>query len=216
MSMKTPVLQETDHGLVLAEGDMELICDFTRLLPRVQADALNRELLVRAAKIRDFGGKALALDATAGLGEDSFLLAAAGFQVELFEYNEIIAALLRDGIKRGLEDPALRDIVSRMHLNEENSIKAMQRKDLQPDLILLDPMFPRRNTSGISKKKLQMFKQLERPCEEEQEMLEAALGLRPYKIIVKRPLKGPCLGDRKPGYSIEGKTIRYDCLVFPR
>ena len=37
-----------------------------------------------------------AVDATAGLGEDAFLLAGAGFQVNLYERNPVIAALLYD------------------------------------------------------------------------------------------------------------------------
>ncbi len=211
----SPYLKETDHGLVLLGENMELGCDFSLLLPRVREDNLRRELLVKAAKRGDFPGEPLVVDATAGLGEDSFLLAAAGFRVCLFEYNPLIAALLGDGLKRGAADPVLSPIVSRMSLREENSLEAMKRGDLKPDVVLLDPMFPKRNTSGISKKKLQLFKLLEKPCEEEKEMLEAAIGLKPYKVIVKRPLKGPFLGGKKPGYSLEGKTIRYDCLVFP-
>lgn len=220
---KNPTLRQTPQGLILEDGELTLSCDFTQMIHRIRRDNLQRELLVRAAKRADFGEDALALDATAGLGEDSFLLAAAGFRVRLYEYNPLIAALLRDGLERGKEQPEIAEIVSRMELTEGDSIEAMQamakeemRPDQRrPDLILLDPMFPKRVTSGISKKKLQLFKQLEKPCEAEREMLEAALALHPYKVIVKRPIKGPYLGDRKPGYSIEGKVIRYDCLVLP-
>ncbi len=216
---KTPTLRQTPQGLILEDGELQLHCDFTEMAHRIQKDNLQRELLVRAAKRQDFGKEALALDATAGLGEDSFLLAAAGFRVHLYEYNPLIAALLRDGLARGKEEPKIAEIVGRMELTEGDSIKAMQdmaEKEIRPDLILLDPMFPKRATSGISKKKLQLFKQLEKPCDAEKEMLEAAFALHPYKIIVKRPIKGPYLGERKPGYSIEGKVIRYDCLVLPK
>ena len=46
--------------------------------------------------------------------------------------------------------------------------------------------------------------------------MDAALAANPRKIVVKRPLKGPYLAERKPSYSLDGKTIRYDCIVIPR
>ncbi|MBQ4243593.1 MAG: class I SAM-dependent methyltransferase, partial [Clostridia bacterium] len=36
----------------------------------------------------------------------------------------------------------------------------------------------------------------------------------PHKIVIKRPLKGPFLAGRKPDYSLQGKAIRYDCIVL--
>ena len=41
-----------------------------------------------------------AVDATAGLGEDSLLLAAAGFEVTLCEADPVIAVLLEDALTR--------------------------------------------------------------------------------------------------------------------
>ena len=57
---------------------------------------MSKELLARAAKIKDAEKPLVALDATAGLGEDSLILAAAGFQVKLFERNPVIHQLLED------------------------------------------------------------------------------------------------------------------------
>ena len=45
--------------------------------------------------------------------------------------------------------------------------------------------------------------------------MQAALTARPFKIVVKRPAKGPYLAGLKPSYSLDGKAIRYDCYVFP-
>ena len=88
--------------------------------------------------------------------------------------------------------------------------------DQSPDLVYLDPMFPARRKSGLVKKKFQLLHLLEPPCEDEEDLLDAALAARPRRIIVKRPLKGPYLGGLRPGYSISGKTIRYDCIVPPQ
>ena len=82
-----------------------------------------------------------------------------------------------------------------------------------PDIILLDPMFPERQKSGLVKKKFQLIHNLECPCNDEKEMLEAAMAAEPKKIIIKRPLKGPYLAGVKPSYSLTGKSIRYDCII---
>jgi 16S rRNA (guanine1516-N2)-methyltransferase len=156
------------------------------------------------------------MDCTAGLGEDSILLAAAGFMVRMYERDSIIAALLRDSLQRAIEIPELKPIVERMELYEEDSLKALSHLNEVPDVIYLDPMFPSRKKSALVKKKFQMLQQLEQPCEEGDKFLQAAIACKPRKIVVKRPLKGEFLGNRKPDYSINGKTIRYDCIVIPR
>lgn len=162
----------------------------------------------------------VAIDATAGLGEDSLLLAAAGFRVHLFEYNSVIAALLLDAMERAREVPDLREPVSRMELHVGDSIEAMNRAEDSiggiPDLVLLDPMFPERQKSALVKKKFQLIHRLESPCMEEETLLNAAIAAGPRKILIKRPLKGPWLAGRKPGYSISGKAVRYDCILLPR
>ena len=180
-------LLDQEEGLVLTDGTLELIADFARDLHRVKRGNLQRELLVRAAKIKrnpepekGAGDKALtAVDATAGFGEDSLLLAAAGFSVTLFENDPVIAALLSDALRRAEEVPELSEAVSRMRFIEGDSITAMRRMTegmfhsgsydcfkanegrnetappVLPEVILLDPMFPERQKSSLVKKKAQ-------------------------------------------------------------
>lgn len=280
------VLHRTEQGLVLEKDAMSLRCDFKEMLPRVKPGKLQAELLVKASKIKRKeplsssaiqtknkdaqSGKIdnkllpatpIAIDATAGLGQDSFLLAAAGFTVYMFERDPIIAALLEDALDRAQSDPALANIVERMHLFTEDSVSTLQRlaislsqdKQVQhifstpnqetaevflppqdqgnqaldtssfdtqpyltakPDVIYLDPMFPERTKSAAVKKKFQLLHHLEHPCENEEELLSAAMNIRPRKIVVKRMAKGPFLAGKKPSYSIKGKSIRYDCYVY--
>jgi len=59
--------------------------DFENMLHRVTNGRLQHEMLVRAAKSEKEGRKAI--DATAGMGEDAFLLAAQGYEVTLYEQN---------------------------------------------------------------------------------------------------------------------------------
>jgi 16S rRNA (guanine1516-N2)-methyltransferase len=153
------------------------------------------------------------MDCTAGLGEDALMLAAAGFRVKLYERDSVIAALLSDSLRRALDNAELRPIVERMEFHEEDSFKVFSQLTEVPDVIYLDPMFPARKKSGLVKKKFQMLQQLEQPCEEGNELLQAAMACKPRKVVIKRPLKGENLGNRMPDYSIKGKTIRYDCIL---
>lgn len=204
------------EGLSLVRDGMVVRGDFSTMLARLKPHVLGRELLVRAAKIKGAEGPLTAIDATAGLGADSLLLAAAGFEVCMYESDPIIAALLRDALRRALAKPELAGIVSRMQLVEADSVSALPQLSDVPDVVYLDPMFPARTKSAAVKKKFQLIHHLERPCENQEELLEAALAARPRKVVIKRPAKGPYLAGVKPSYSIEGKAVRYDCIVVPR
>ena len=207
-------LRRDDEGLALVGDGMVLRADFMRLLPRLRPDRLGRELLVRAARVRGVEAPT-AVDATAGLGEDSLLLAAAGFTVTMFEKDPVIAALLRDALERAASDPQLAGVAARMTLVEGDSVADLRELDFSPDVVFLDPMFPERTKSAAVKKKFQLLHHLERPCDNEEELLDAALAARPRKIVIKRPPKGPWLAGAKPSHSIAGKAVRYDVIVPP-
>ena len=198
-----------DGVLSLSDGELSMTGDFSKLIPRLKQSNLEREMLVKAVRIKGFEGTLNIFDATAGMGEDSLILAAAGFDVTLCEYNETIAKLLEDSLKRAASDEALSSVVSRMKLINGDSIEVM--KGIEADVIYLDPMFPERKKSGLIKKKFQLLQGLERPCDNENELFEAAINARPRKIVVKRPSNAPSLAGRKPSYTVPGKVIRYDC-----
>ena len=75
-------------------------------------------------------------------------------------------------------------------------------------------MFPAREKSAQVKKKFQLIHSLEQPCDVEEQLLSAAIAARPKKIVIKRPKKGPFLAGRTPSYTIDGKAVRYDCIVL--
>ena len=208
-------LRRDAEGLALVGDGMVLRADFARLLPRLRKDRLGRELLVRAARVRGVEAPT-AVDATAGLGEDSLLLAAAGFAVTMFEKDPVIAALLRDALERAANEPQLAGVVARMTLVEGDSVAGLRELGFSPDVVFLDPMFPERTKSAAVKKKFQLLHHLERPCDNEDELLDAALAARPRRIVIKRPPKGPWLAGVKPSHSLAGKAVRYDVIVPPR
>lgn len=212
IQLHEPRLLQTEKGLALTDGNLMLIGDFTDSIKRLKSSSLENEMLVKASKLKEIRSP-LVVDATAGMGEDSLLLAASGCRVILFEQDEIIASLLADTIKRSKSIPELANIVGRMEVRNEDSIEALKSGALNPDIVYLDPMFPKRQKSGLIKKKFQLLQQLEAPCVNENELMEAAIASKPKKIVVKRPAKGPNLAGKKPSYVVDGKVVRYDCYI---
>ena len=207
-----PYLYCEDGVLSLRYRDMSLAGDYSEMQRRLKSANLRSELLVKAAGLKNVEHPRV-LDATAGLGEDSLLLAAAGCEVDLYEYNPVIAALLENTLERASHEASLSGIVCHMHLHKADSIKAMGELKEVPDVIYLDPMFPERNKSGLIGKKFQILQKLEAPCMDADKLLGAALRLKPKKIVIKRPLKGENLAGIKPAYSLKGKAVRYDCIL---
>ena len=214
-------LERGEEGLYLTDGMVSVKGDFTSLIHRVRKDRLSSELLVKAAKIKNAKGFGmgeklpLAVDATAGLGEDSFILAAAGYRVLMYEYNPTIAVLLKDAVERALKESGIAEIAERMEVIQGDSLEGLRKiKEAgeEVDIVLLDPMFPERQKSALVKKKFQLLQQLELPCHDEKSLLDGAMSVSPRRILIKRPLKGPYLAGVKPDYSLKGKAIRIDCI----
>lgn len=223
------VVKYTKNEVILTSDGLEMSGDFSRMVKRVER--WQHELLVKACKLKDEGaagknaGKLpLLMDCTAGLGEDSLLLAASGFRVNCYERDAVIAALLKDAVRRGKKIPECKEAAGRMQVFSEDSVDAMNAladkieelgdSSLAPDVIYLDPMFPGREKSALIKKKFQLIHMLEKPAADEEEMLSAAMRLHPKKIVIKRPPKGPYLAGKKPGFSFSSKAVRFDCIVL--
>ena len=206
-----PELYREDGKLCIKSGELSLCADFLELKRRVKPGAINLEPLIKAIKSkREFLS---IVDATAGLGEDSFIMAAAGHNVTMFEKDETIAALLEDALIRGADDEEISETIKRMKLIKGDSVKHMKELDFVPDVVLLDPMFPKRTKSALVKKKFQILKLIEPPEADGEALVDVALRTGARKIIIKRPVKGELLGGIKPSYSIDGKSVRWDVIV---
>lgn len=153
------------------------------------------------------------LDATAGLGGDAFVLACLGCEVTLIERSPIVAALLKDGLSRGLLDDNISEIIHRMDLvNSDAEDYFLKLKD-KPDVIYLDPMYPYRKKSAKVKKEMQILQNLLGHVENDQ-LLEAALKTAGKRVVVKRPKGAEFLGNSAPSHSIESKKTRYDVYLL--
>jgi 16S rRNA (guanine1516-N2)-methyltransferase len=152
------------------------------------------------------------LDATAGLGRDSFVLATLGCTVTMKERMPIVAALLENGLERAKLNNEVSDIANRMSLVHASTIEELEFTQ-QPDVIYLDPMYPHREKSAAVKKEMRVFQSLVGEDLDADDLLEPALKLAKYRVVVKRPSYAPPLNDKKPSTSIKMKKNRFDVYV---
>jgi 16S rRNA (guanine1516-N2)-methyltransferase len=83
------------------------------LLWRLQHGGGRGELIAKACGIKKELVPTI-VDATAGFGKDSLLLASLGCQVTLVERSPLVAAMLADGWQRAILNPYLAEILPRM------------------------------------------------------------------------------------------------------
>lgn len=172
------------------------------------------QMIAKAVGIQP-GVRPTVLDATAGLGRDAFVLAELGCDMTLIERQAIIAALLADGLHRGLADTEIGPIVARMSLLTGNAIELMSAwEQTPPQVIYLDPMFPHREKTAKVKKEMRLFRPLAGSDDDAPALLAAALALATHRVVVKRPRKAPPIDGQKPGYTLEGKSSRFD--IYPK
>lgn len=169
---------------------------------------VRNEMLVKAVLGRDKQHIPSVIDATAGLGRDSFLLAVLGCQVTMLERNPIVATLLADGLARFKEHEG-NDIAYRMDLTLGNSIETLAQVPTA-EVVYLDPMFPKREKSALVKKEMQIFKDIVGPDADSDGLLGLAKQAATKRVVVKRPSKAPHLADEKPTYSLTGRSSRFD------
>ena len=152
------------------------------------------------------------LDATAGLGRDAFVLASLGCNVTLMERMPVVAALLDDGLARAKLNSEVGDIAQRMQLVHASSIENMNIAE-QVDVVYLDPMYPHREKSAAVKKEMRVFQSLVGEDLDADALLEPAIALAKYRVVVKRPSYAPPLNNKKPSTSIKMKKNRFDVYV---
>jgi 16S rRNA (guanine1516-N2)-methyltransferase len=169
------------------------------------------QLIAKAVGLKKARQSLHLLDATAGLGQDAFVLASLGCRLTLFERSPVIHALLSDGLARAALNEQSAPIVARMALQPGNSIDWLAQADAgAADVIYLDPMFPHRDKSALVKKEMQVFRTVVGDDEDSPALLDAALAVATYRVVVKRPRKAEPVNGREPTTRIEGKSSRYD------
>lgn len=177
---------------------------------RLAQGRARQETLVRAVRGRHALQETRVLDATAGLGRDAALLAAAGLQVMALERDPLLHLLLADALERaaGLAWTA------QLMLVRADALRFLEELPTEQtfDVIYLDPMFAAGDSRAQVKKELAWLKQwLASPAApEDAALLRLARQRAGRRVVVKRAAKAPPLAGENPTASVDGKAVRFD------
>jgi len=153
------------------------------------------------------------VDATAGLGYDSFILASLGASVTLIERSEIIYQLLKEGIREAKEYGGnISAIVNRMSLIFGDSKTILPK--LSPEVIMIDTMYKERKKTALVKNNMRMVREIVGSDSDQVELIKIALDYAKNRVVVKQPRYAENEKDIiKCSHQILGKSIRYDVYM---
>lgn len=214
----------TTEGLALRLSNEpswgDIIVDFNSaaLNYRKQHGGGRNEALAKAIGMK--GKDALSvIDCTAGMGNDSFVMASVGAHVTMLERSPVIAALLEDALKRidGIAELSKRLVLVKTDATDY-LVSRGAKNDTQvlADVIYLDPMFPHKKKSALVKKEMRAFQQLLGADMDSARLLEVALNYAGKRVVVKRPSYAEPIqlaSGRKPNTAIESKKHRFDVYI---
>ncbi|NHB59385.1 class I SAM-dependent methyltransferase [Acinetobacter sp. 194] len=208
-----------EEGLWLCANGMKMQPDWIAEVGRLKRASLKSEMIARACNL---GEKPKLIDATAGLGHDSLLMAHLGAEVTLVERHPILFTLLEDSKAKSKNDPFLVSVVARIDLVFSDSNVYLQNQIDQKqmvDVIYLDPMFPQRDQNQQAiKKQAQVKKQMQLlhlllPEDGEMDLGDQLLNLAKRmakRVVVKRPRLAVFLDEQKPDHQWQGDACRFD------
>lgn len=175
---------------------------------------LKRELIARAMGCKP-GSHPRIIDATAGLGRDSFILASLGFTVTMLERSKVLYVLLQDALTRAARDPQTAPIVARLQLIQADAISWLShlKGNEKPGIIYLDPMFPERQKSASIKKEMAICQDLLGKDEDADVLFQAAFSCAIQRVVVKRPRLAVNIANHAPNFSLTGKSSRFDVYL---
>lgn len=188
-----------------------------RFANRLRQNSGLKEPLAKAVGLR--GKQSLTvIDATAGFGRDSMLLAILGCSVVMIEQSAMMVALLQDALERAQNNPFYAKIIADKRITcilgpaQQEIPRILMSQPI--DVIYLDPMFPTRTKSAAVKKEMQFLHALVgNESDEANALLTIALATSVARIVVKRPMQAPILGDIKPHHSIDAGQMRFDVYL---
>jgi len=170
----------------------------------------RRQALARATGIHKRSAASV-LDATAGAGEDGFVLAALGAEVHMMERNAPLAALLEDAHARCRANGSLPQAAGRLTITHGDALEHLRRRNRPVyDVVYLDPMYPESRSARLPGKAMQYCRNLAGPDSDAAALLAAALRVARQRVVVKRPRRAPALAGPEPEGVVESRQTRYD------
>jgi 16S rRNA (guanine1516-N2)-methyltransferase len=152
-----------------------------------QAKGGKRELLLKAVAVQP---DRCVIDCTAGLGVDSWLMAAAGCTVILLERSPVLALMLDDALRRSRQNPEIAAVAERMTL-------------VATDAAVWLANVPKTVPATVDTVYIGSVTDL----------LQAALATHCRRVVVKRPLTGGESEGLVPDYRLTAKASRFDIYL---
>ncbi len=192
------------------EGSGPVFIDFVagKLAHRRQFGGGKKQPLARAIGLSSKKTPNV-IDATAGMGRDSFVLASLGCEVQMIERSPVIAALLEDALYRAHQDTEVSLIADRLSVICADACDYLSEAG-SADVIYLDPMYPEKRKSAAVKKDMRALQMLVGPDQDSQRLLKIALLKAKHRVVVKRPKLAEPLEGQQSNSSISSPNTRYD------
>ena len=223
------LLLDNKNKLSLLKDGLSVAPEWDKLQRRVVSAGRKSELILKAAKI---SADSQVIDATAGFGHDSLILASTGAQVMMLEQEPLMALLLFSEQQRMSAQPNWQKLMARLTIINTDALSYFARlqknttdQAVAVDVVYLDPMFPEDSyqdskTGKGAKvgKQMQALHHLARPptLDEEKALLNNAQAVvadnqaGQGRVIVKRPQQAPFLSQQNPDESWHNAALRFD------
>lgn len=177
------------------------------------------QAIAKAVGLHKNNGDLRVFDATAGLGRDAFVLACLGAEVLACERHHEVFAALEDGYLRMKCQDSQSESESGIKLNIifgcaielfRNPKSAFY--GFNPDVVCIDPMHPASKKSALSKKEMQIMRDIVGKDADQLTLAKCAINSGVSRVVIKRPVRfEPLIAS--PSYSISGKTTRFDVYI---
>ncbi len=153
------------------------------------------------------------VDASAGLGRDSFLLASLGARVTMIERSDQMHALLMDALAQAAKfDGDVSEIVNRMTLVHGDARELLPT--IAPEVVLIDPMHPPRRGSALVKQEMRLLRDIVGTDSDAVELMQVALKTASGRVVLKWPLRADPIPEiQNASHQILGKSTRYDVFM---
>ena len=124
-----------------------------------------------------------------------------------------MASLLDDAIKRAIDHPIVSSAAARLHL-VWGEAKFLVQRQIQPDVVYLDPMFPAKSKDALVKGKMQILQKFIGPGHDCAELLNVALTSGVKRTILKRPPKDvQWQSPRRPDNVFSSRSTKYEVYL---
>jgi 16S rRNA (guanine1516-N2)-methyltransferase len=153
------------------------------------------------------------LDLTAGLGQDAFVMACLGCDVQMIERSPIIGALVEDALARAEVDTSFATLKLKLRVADSHEYLQMLTADNYPDVIYLDPMFPTRTKSALVKKEMRVLRVVVGEDVDSENLLTLSRKIAKKRVVVKRPRLAPHLNNQTPDVIYRGESSRFDVYL---